>query len=250
MAQGLVKNSLAAIILAAGKGTRMKSEMAKVLHSLAGKPMILHVIDAAMGVVENIIVVVGTQAREVKSVVGSHSNISFAYQSQQLGTGHAVLCAIPQLDESSKHILILCGDVPLITRSTLNNLMDVHLKNANDLTVLGAVVDTPYGYGRIKQKGDGSVRCIVEETDATAEEKKITTVNTGIYCVEKTFLKKAIFSIQTDNAQGEMYLTDIVGIAANEHRSVGLSICSNNDEMVGINSQDDLKTAEALMALK
>lgn len=250
MSESTVKNSTAAIILAAGKGTRMKSDRAKVLHTIAGRPMILHVLEAALGVVENIVVVVGNQAEKVKEVVGSHLNISFAHQSEQLGTGHAVLCAMPGLHERSKQILILCGDVPLITKATLNNLIAEHLRMGNDLTVLGAIVEAPYGYGRIKQRDDGSVQSIVEEADATQEEKKITTVNTGIYCVEKMFLQRALLSIRADNAQAEMYLTDIVGIAVEKNLRVGLVICRDNNEMVGVNSQDDLKTAESLMVLK
>ena len=154
---------VAAIVLAAGKGTRMKSVKAKVLHPVAGRPMILHVVDAALGVAGNIVVVVGTQADEVKSIVLSHATVDFALQAEQKGTGHAVLCAMPALPENADHVMILCGDVPLISRETLAMLVARHTGNGHDITVLAAKVKDPTGYGRLKQKADGNVACIVEE---------------------------------------------------------------------------------------
>lgn len=243
-----VSSGIAAIVLAAGKGSRMKSEKAKVLHPVAGRPMILHVVDAALGVAVNIVVVVGTQAEEVKSLVLAHASVDFAFQPEQKGTGHAVLCAMPALPKNADQVLILCGDVPLISRDTLAHLAAQHIANGHDITVLAANVDNPTGYGRVKQKADGTVACIVEESDATAAEKDITTVNTGIYIVDRPFLESALLQIKTDNAQTEMYLTDIVEIAVESGRRVGLMICQDNREMMGINSRQDLQRVEALVS--
>lgn len=250
MSERSKSKNVSAIILAAGKGTRMKSDKAKVLHLLAGRPLVLYVLDACVPIVDNTVVVVGIQAADVKSVISSHVAVDFAHQSQQLGTGHAVLCAMPELPDSARHILILCGDVPLITPYTLEQLIAEHIRSKNEVTVLGAKINNPEGYGRIKQRNDGTVECIVEESDATPAEKVINTVNTGIYCVERQFLEKALAGISTDNAQAEMYLTDIVGIAVDEGRRAGLVICRDNREMVGVNSLEDLKRAETLIASK
>lgn len=239
---------VAAIVLAAGKGTRMKSEKAKVLHPVAGRPMILHVVDAALGVAGNIVVVVGTQADEVKSIVLSLATVNFALQAEQKGTGHAVLCAMPALPENADHVMILCGDVPLISRETLAMLVARHTGNGHDITVLAAKVEDPTGYGRLKQKADGNVACIVEEADATAAEKTITTINTGIYIVDRLFLETALRQIKTNNSQSEMYLTDIVGIAVDSGRRVGLMICRDNREVIGINSPKDLQSVESLIS--
>lgn len=240
--------SVAAIVLAAGKGTRMKSEKAKVLHPVAGRPMILHVVDAALGVAGKIVVVVGTQADEVKSVVLAHATVDFALQQEQKGTGHAVLCAMPALPEDADHVMILCGDVPLISRETLARLVARHTGNGHDITVLAAKVENPTGYGRLKQKADGSVACIVEESDATAAEKAITTINTGIYIVDRPFLETALMQIKTNNSQSEMYLTDIVEIAVASGKRVGLMICRDNRQVMGINSRRDLQRVESLIA--
>lgn len=243
-----VHTAVAAIVLAAGKGTRMKSEKAKVLHPVGGRPMILHVVDAALGVAGNIVVVVGTQADKVKSIVLSHATVDFALQAEQKGTGHAVLCAMPALPENAEHVMILCGDVPLISRETLARLVARHTENGHDITVLAAKVQNPTGYGRLKQKADGNVACIVEESDATAAEKAITTINTGIYIVDRLFLETALLQIKTNNSQSEMYLTDIVEIAVDSGRRVGLMICRDNREVIGINSPKDLQSVESLIS--
>lgn len=248
MKTGGSESPVAVIILAAGKGTRMKSEKAKVLHSVAGRPMILYVVDTAARIAgKDVVVVTGTQSESVKDVVSSHARVSFVYQERQLGTGHAASCALPALKDHIEHVVVLCGDVPLITPETLNGLIDMHIGSQLDVTILGARLENPGGYGRLKINADGAVERIVEEADATEAEKSINTVNTGIYCVARNFLEYALKQINTNNAQAEMYLTDIVGIAADSGKSIGLMLCRDNNEMHGINNFDDLEKVETII---
>lgn len=242
-------DNTAIIILAAGKGTRMYSEQAKVLHEVAGRPMILYVVDAAFQIAgSEVIVVVGTQSEAVKSVVSRHyGKTRFALQERQLGTGHAVLSAMPVLSDHIEHVVILCGDVPLITPETLNAFIDTHSCNQYDITVLAAYMDNPEGYGRLIAD-NGYVRKIVEDADATAEEKAICHINTGIYCVNRKLLETTLSKIDTDNAQNEMYLTDIVEIAAERNYRIGMYTCTNNNEMVGINTRSDLERVAAMIS--
>ncbi|MCF8025710.1 MAG: NTP transferase domain-containing protein [Desulfobacteraceae bacterium] len=244
----LLKEPVAVIILAAGKGTRMKSDRAKVLHPVAGRPMILYVIDAAVRIADkDVVVVIGTQSEEVRPLVSAHADVDFVVQQHQLGTGHAAMCALPALREYVEHVVILCGDVPLITTETLNRLIHAHIRANPAVTVLGARIEDPTGYGRIKHNKEGSVERIIEEADASDEEKRINTVNTGIYCVSKEFLEAALSMVDTNNAQNEMYLTDIVGIAAEAEQKIGLVLCRDNNEMRGVNTKKDLERVEAII---
>ncbi|MBS3809048.1 MAG: NTP transferase domain-containing protein [Desulfobacterales bacterium] len=226
----------------------MKSEKAKVLHSVAGRPMILYVVETAARIAgKDVIVVTGTQSEAVKDIVSSYARVSFAYQARQLGTGHAAWCALPALGDHIEHVVVLCGDAPLIAPETLSDLIDMHIVRQEDVTVLGAQLDNPGGYGRLKINADGAVERIVEEADATEAEKSINTVNTGIYCVARNFLEYALKQIDTNNAQEELYLTDIVSIASESGKSIGLMLCRDNKEMLGINNLDDLEKVEAII---
>jgi len=239
---------IAVVILAAGLGTRMKSDRAKVLHEVLGRPMVSYVVDTALKVVgDNIILVVGYQAEKVQEVVAQSAQVRYAYQPEQLGTGHAVACALPAVPEGCRHVLILCGDVPLVTERTVQELISDHLKFQRDVTVLAMKVDDPSGYGRVLTGADGRVAGIVEEADATGEQKNIKVVNTGIYCVEIKFLSEALNKIKSDNAQGELYLTDIIAIGNTEEKNVGVMIAENGSEFHGINSMADLAVAEGLL---
>ena len=240
----------AVIILAAGKGTRMGSDTAKVLHPIDGKEMILFVVDEAVRVAgNNVVVVVGTQAERVKEVVSrNHPGIRFALQEDQLGTGHAVSCAVPELPGHAEHVLILCGDVPFIRASTLLELVKSHIRSENVISVLGAEVDQPYGYGRLVTDENNRILAIVEEADATEDERKIRLINSGIYCVNRLSLKSFLDRIRTDNVQKEMYLTDIVGIAAGEGARIGMTVSTDNHEVMGINTPADLRKACAVIA--
>mgnify|MGYP001488050243 FL=1 len=239
---------IAAIVLAAGKGTRMKSNKAKVLHLLAGRPIIRYVIETALKVVGyNIVVVIGNQAEAVRQAVAKTADVLFAYQEVQLGTGHAVQCALPSVPPNIKNVIILCGDVPLITEETLNALVTAHLNARNTITLLGVNLDNPTGYGRLVIDNSGAVQKIVEEADATAAEKSITTVNSGIYCINSEFLENAIKQLNSNNAQNEIYLTDIIEVAWNSGLSVGMMLVSEYTELLGVNTLEDLRRVEAVL---
>lgn len=239
----------AIVILAAGKGTRMKSDKAKVLHELAGRPMISYVVDTACRVVgENVVLVVGHQAPAVTATVcAEHAGLRFALQSEQLGTGHAVGCALAHLPKSTDTVVVLCGDVPLLTAGTIQALMHDHALAGRDISVLAVTVENPTGYGRILMDDARNLRAIVEEADATPPEKKIKTINSGIYCVNRAYLHTALHQIQPDNAQAEYYLTDIVAVGYREGRNVGVLVSANADEIVGVNTLKDLQHAEKLI---
>ncbi len=239
---------VAVVILAAGLGTRMKSDKAKVLHEVLHRPMISYVVKTAAAVAgEQVVVVVGHQAERVRAVAGAEARLRFALQEEQLGTGHAVMCALPQLQPEAEHVVILCGDVPLLTAATVEKLVADHLAHRRHLTVLAVELDNPTGYGRILTDGRSNLRGIVEEADADDRQKAIRLINSGIYCVERRFLADALERIDSDNAQGELYLTDIVDVGYRQKRSLGIVVGDDADEIVGVNSVDDLRTAESLM---
>jgi UDP-N-acetylglucosamine diphosphorylase/glucosamine-1-phosphate N-acetyltransferase len=241
-------SAVAIVILAAGLGTRMKSGKAKVLHEILGRPMISYVVDTAQAVAgRNLVLVIGHQADIVKKTVEGQADVQYAYQEQQLGTGHAVMCAMPVLPDSTRHVVVLCGDVPLLGGDTLQNFVDDHRSKNRTLSVLAVYLDDPKGYGRIVHDNNGNVVGIVEEADATSSQKSINLVNTGIYCVERDFLESALQQIRSDNAQGEYYLTDIVGVARQENLPIGVTIGDNADEFVGINSREHLEAVERMM---
>ncbi len=242
-------NNVGIIILAAGLGTRMNSEKAKVLHTVNKKPMILYVVHASQKVVgSNIIVVVGHQAEIVKKIIfDSNYNVKFALQSEQLGTGHAVMQAMPYLNDDLDEVIVLCGDVPLISAETLKKLVRVHEKNERDITIIGVKVEDPNGYGRLIIDEKGRVTKIVEERDATILQKKINTINTGIYCIKKDFLKEGLPEIRANNAQKEYYFTDIIEIANKKNKVVGLFISENQEEFIGINTFHELEMAQRAM---
>lgn len=236
------------IILAAGLGTRMKSDKAKVLHEVCGKAMIEYVVQtAALIAGSNIVVVVGHQAEHVKSVVDRIGSVVYARQEEQLGTGHAVQCALPDVADSVTDIVILCGDVPLIRSQTINRLLETHFEERRDVSLLCVEVDEPKGYGRVILDGEGNLSAIVEEADADEVQKKIKLVNTGIYAVKKGYLETVLPKLGDDNAQGEIYLTDIIGIGYDQGKSIGIYIGGDSSEIVGVNSRDDLQLAEKLM---
>lgn len=242
------KNTIAVVILAAGLGTRMKSNKAKVLHEILGKPMILYVAETAVDVAgENVIVVVGNQADLVKETVSAKLNVCFSIQKDQLGTGHAVQCAFPYLQDRVKHVIILNGDVPLIRSCTVIELLEDHLSKERHISVLAADVENPKGYGRIVFNEDMHLNEIIEESDATEQQKKIRTINTGTYCVQKDFLFQSLKKVNANNAQGEFYLTDIIKIGNVERKRVGVLIGKNAEEFIGINTPLELNFVEGIM---
>ena len=238
------------IILAAGKGTRMKSETPKVLHTIFDKTLVGYVIDSInkTGLVDENFVIVGHQAERVEEYIKtSYDNAKTVLQSPQLGTGHAVSMVLPYLEDFVGEVIILCGDTPLITEDTLKEFIDSHHSKQSDLTVMSAIFDNPTNYGRIIRKSDGTLNSIVEEKDATVEQKSVKEVNAGIYCLNWAKIKPAFGQLKSNNAQGEYYLTDIVKWANEQNLKVDAYILKNNEEIYGINSKAHLAEATKIL---
>lgn len=235
-----------AIILAAGKGTRMKSDLPKVLHKVAGITMLEHV-KRAVDAMEpaKTVTIVGHKAELVQAVLEGQSE--FALQSEQLGTGHAVMMAEPALAGLEGQTLVIAGDTPLITGESLKNLINFHVSHKNVATILTAQADNPFGYGRIIRNADGEVQKIVEQKDANDFEKQVKEINTGTYLFDNKRLFEALKDINTDNAQGEYYLTDVISIFRQAGEKVGAYVLRDFDESLGVNDRVALATAEAVM---
>lgn len=242
-----MEQAVYAIVLAAGKGTRMKSEMAKVLHPVFFAPMATHVLDVLGELdLQDIVVVTGHQHSQVEKALSSYS-VSFARQEKQLGTGHAVLTAQAKIPSDGGIVLIICGDTPLVRAQTLQQMIDCHISKSSTLTVMSTVLDNPANYGRVICDGADQVVKIVEEKDASQEEKLVKEVNAGIYCVNLPFLFSALQQVGTDNAQGEVYLTDIVQIARSSNEKVSKFLCPDPLEITGVNSRVELAVAHKIM---
>jgi UDP-N-acetylglucosamine diphosphorylase/glucosamine-1-phosphate N-acetyltransferase len=242
-----MKETIAVIILAAGLGKRMRSPKAKVLHEIQGRPMLAYVIDVAREIAGgSVIVVVGNQAEAVRRAV-SGAAVRYAFQDRQLGTGHAVLCALPQLPDDCEQVVVLCGDTPLLTAPTLKSLVQDHLAAGRDATLLAVELEDPQGYGRVLLNDHQQVCGIIEEADASAGQRAIRLINTGIYCVTRQFLSDALPNVTPDNAQGEFYLTDIIRIGYESGRDIGVSYGAAPREILGVNTPEDLARVEALM---
>jgi len=232
---------ISAIVLAAGMGTRMKSGLVKVMHPLAGPPMIAWPVAAALEAgVADCVLVVGHQGEKVRSHFAGRNEIRFADQSEQLGTGHAVGCAMPQLPGATSTVLILCGDTPLLTAGTLRSMLQAHEASGAALSVMTATFAEPFGYGRIIKGVDGSILRITEEKDATIAEREIREVNAGVYCAERAFLEGALAGLGNDNAQGEYYLTDVVRQAATQGLSCLSFPVADPEEITGVNDRVQL----------
>ena len=235
--------SLAAVVLAAGKGTRMKSKLPKVLHKLCGKPMLSYVIDSVIVAgVEKTVVVVGYGADLVAQEVKDTAQVAF--QAEQLGTAHALMQAAPFLKDFPGQLLVLCGDTPLIEAGSLSKLVENHRAAGAVATVLTAEMEEPAGYGRVIRDGMGRVTRIVEQKDASPEEKLVREVNTGIYCFETAGLFDALNKVTPANAQGEYYLTDIIEMYVHRGLAVGAVMLEDPREMTGINDRVHLAEVE------
>lgn len=239
-------NNLVAIILAAGKGTRMHSKYPKVLHKVGGKPMLQHVIDAAdICGADKKVIIVGHEAEMVEAMVGSQGTI--ALQAEQLGTGHAVMQTADALNNFNGTALILCGDTPLLDGEELKKFCEAHKKSGAAATVLTAIMDEPFGYGRIIRDINGNVEGIVEQKDATEAQKSIKEINTGIYCIECPQLFEALSTLTNNNAQGEYYLTDVLQKLRAAGQKIGGISTTDSDMVMGINSRRQLAVAESVM---
>ncbi len=241
-------SQICAVVLAAGKGTRMKSELPKVAAYLSGKPLIRHVVDnlRAAGV-HDIVTVVGYKKETVISLLSDYAGMRFSEQKEQLGTGHALLCTEDYLNNFKGQILVCCGDMPLISVKTFKNLMQTHISQGNVMTVLSAVMENPTGYGRLIRNSKSELQYIVEEKDANAEEKSVKEVNTGTYIFNSSAVYKDLKLVKSNNAQGEYYLPDLVKIYKDANGKVGALKLSNAVEASGVNSPEDLANLEQIL---
>jgi bifunctional UDP-N-acetylglucosamine pyrophosphorylase/glucosamine-1-phosphate N-acetyltransferase len=236
-------DAVTAIVLAAGAGTRMKSARAKVLHEIAGRSMIEHALVAVAGAgVHTTVAVVGHDREQVSSAIAAHDpGVVLAVQEQQNGTGHAVRIALEALDAPlTGTVVVTYGDVPLLTSQTLAELLVGHRAAGRAVTILSAEVDDPTGYGRIVRDADGAVLAIREHRDASADELAVREINSGILVVDGPFLDHAVAGLRSDNSQGELYLTDIVGIAVSEGRPVGAHVLEDVWQTEGVNDRIQL----------
>ncbi|TAL12448.1 MAG: UDP-N-acetylglucosamine diphosphorylase/glucosamine-1-phosphate N-acetyltransferase [Nitrospirae bacterium] len=244
---------LAAIVLAAGQGTRMRSKLAKVLHPVCGRPMALYAVDLAETLAKGrVAVVVGHQAEKMKDLL-SDRKVDLVVQARQLGTGHAVAQAQSVFQSrggnasSSLRFVILSGDTPLLTEATVQALLAAHEHDRATVSMLTAHLDRPAGYGRIVRGRDGSVWKIIEDKDASPSDRRLTEVNAGTYVVEGEFLFSALAALKPANAQKEYYLTDIVEAAIRQGKKVTASIASNPIEALGINTRAEMAEAERVL---
>ena len=234
-----MENDIIAIVMAAGKGTRMKSKNSKLVQKIYGKEIVKRAVEnAEKAGVKDIVAVVGYKKEEVMKVLGD--NIKYAFQDEMLGTGHAVMQAKEYLKGKKGKVLVLNGDVPLIRPETLNKLIENSIENKEYATLLTAIYDDPTGYGRIVRDEGGNIEGIVEEKDTTEEQKKITEINAGIYCFDIEALLEALEKITPNNKQGEYYITDVIQIMNNRGLKTGAVIVEDNTEILGINDRIQL----------
>lgn len=228
----------------------MKSDMPKVLHTIFDKTLVGYVIEAVnnTGLADENYVIVGHQAERVEEYINAnYKNAKCVLQSPQLGTGHAVSMAMPYLNDFDGEVVILCGDTPLITSETIKEFVEYHREIKSDLTVMSAIFENPTNYGRIIRNQDGSLNSIVEEKDATLEQKAVKEINAGIYCINWAKIKPAFNELTSNNAQGEYYLTDIIKWGNEKNLSVNAYTLKNNEEIFGINSKAHLAEASKML---
>jgi bifunctional UDP-N-acetylglucosamine pyrophosphorylase / glucosamine-1-phosphate N-acetyltransferase len=237
-------DNLRVLILAAGKSTRMKSKYAKVLHRAGGAALIEHVLRAARSISTDILIVIGHSADKIREFLPESR---FVEQKEQLGTGHAVISARDSFKGYSGNLLIMPGDVPLVSAKTLEALAKFHAEGGYSASILTTDLASPHGYGRIVRKNDSEVDSIIEQRDAGPEVQKIREINSGIYVFDAAALFEALTKIGTENAQGEFYLTDAIGILVKDRRKVGAFKIENSDEVLGINTRQELAAVDHIM---
>lgn len=243
-------SGLSVIILAAGKGTRMKSDKAKVLHEVFFAPMVQHVVNAVLPLApDRTVAVIGHQRQAVQHAL-AHTPCLFAVQEDQHGTGHAVLAAEDALEGFDGTVMILCGDTPLIKSSTLAAMYAQHRKSQVTLTLMTTTLPDPTNYGRILCSSEGKVQGIVEQKDASPEQLAITEINAGIYCVDKSFLFSSLRRVGRNNSQNEVYLTDIVSLAVESGTDVKRFQVKEATEVLGVNSRVELAEAHRMLQLR
>lgn len=244
-----MENNIIAVVMAAGKGTRMKSKKSKLVQKIYGKEIVKRAVENAKKAgVNEIVAVVGYMKEEVMAVLGD--NVKYAYQEEMLGTGHAVMQAKEYLKGKKGKVLILNGDVPLIRPETLNKLLEKAIENKEYATLLTAIYDNPKGYGRIVRDEGGNISAIVEEKDTNDEQKEIKEINAGIYCFDIEELLSALDKITPNNAQGEYYLTDVIQIMNEKGLKTGAVIVEDNTEILGINDRIQLEMLTKILQMR
>ncbi len=234
------------VVLAAGQGTRMKSKLFKVMHPVMGRPMVGHVVNAALNAqATKVITITGFGAEMIQEYLGDRSE--YVYQEEQLGTAHAVEQARELLEGKEGTTVVLSGDTPLLRAETLEQLMDEHENTEAKATILTALAKDPHGYGRVIRAKDGSVAKVVEEKDANEEERAVREINTGTYCFDNKELFEALKKVDNNNAQGEYYLPDVLEILKDNNEQVGAYQLDNMDEALGVNNRVALSQATAIM---
>lgn len=244
-----MKSAVKALVLAAGKGTRLQTEgidLPKVLRQANGKPLLYYVLSALDFIPQKDVILVVGWKRE--AVLEAFPGYPHAVQAEQNGTGHAVQCAAHLLTDPDSHVLICCGDAPLMTRETFRTLVDTHLASGNACTMLSAILDEGGNYGRILRKADGTFDRIVEAKDCTPEQAKVREVNTGTYVFRVGDLLSVLDQLRTDNAQGELYLTDVPALIKAKGGKVGLCDTCAPQEMLGVNTVQQLQEVEEILA--
>jgi len=241
-----VKDKPYIVILAAGKGKRMRSSLPKVLHTILFRPMIHHVLDVAHQLSDHVCVVIGHGSEKVREQCKDFTGVEFFEQKEQLGTAHAVQMAISFIKDPDRDVLVLNGDVILLQPKTLQNVLNAHRERAVQCTLLTAKFDNPHGYGRIIRDQNGAVSVIREEADCSPAERQVTEVNCGIYCFKGETLLSALHKIENKNAQGEFYLTDMVEVLLKEDKKVQAVIVEDPQETIGINDRNALVQVEKI----
>ena len=244
-----MKQNAMALVLAAGKGTRMKSDKSKLVHKIYGKELVRRVVETAQkSGVDEVVTVVGYKKEQVQLVLGD--TVKYAYQEEMLGTGHAVLQAEEYLKDKHGKVVVLNGDVPILRPETIKNLIKKSIDNKEYATVLTAIYSNPTGYGRIVRDIGGNIKGIVEEKDATEDQKKIQEINAGIYCFDIQELLKALKKIKPDNAQNEYYITDVIKIMNEDGLKTGAVIVEDNTEILGVNDKMQLELLTKVLKLR
>ncbi len=238
-----------AIVMAAGKGTRMKSKKSKLVHQIYGKELVKRAVENAKKAgIDEVIAVVGYQKEQVQAVLGD--TVKYAYQEEMLGTGHAVMQAKEYLKGKQGKVVILNGDVPILRPTTIKSLIEKSIERKEYATLLTAIYDNPYGYGRIIRDEGGNVKAIVEEKDATEIQREIKEINSGIYCFDIVELLKALDEITPNNSQGEYYLTDVIKIMNDKGLKTGAVIVEDNTEILGVNDKVQLELLTRVLRLR
>lgn len=244
-----MQEEIVAVVLAAGKGTRMKSNKSKLVQKIYGKEIVLRSVENAKKAdINNIIAIVGHQKEEVMDVLGDR--VKYAYQEEMLGTGHAVMQAKDYLEGKKGKVVVLNGDVPILRPETIKNLVEKSISNKEYATLLTAIYDDPFGYGRIIRDRGGNVEAIVEEKDATDLQKEIKEINAGIYCFDIEELLKALEAIDNNNASGEYYITDVIKIMNDRGLKTGAVIVEDNTEILGVNDRVQLEILTKILRMR